>query len=275
MNQALSHIVDFIKEYSDLDFNGYRESMLERRINKRLPPSASKSMGDYYDYLKSHPEEVDILIDVLTINVSWFFRDSLTFEFLSKILDEVIKKKIKGGEKCIRVWSSGCSLGEEAYSAAMIINDILFKEQTNFKQHVFATDIDRSALLAAKKGSYSSDAVKNIKQGQFSAYFSSRGTENELDPLIKKQVSFSFFDLLDKKLISPPDSIFGDFDLILCRNVLIYYDMEYQKIIFNKLYRSLRKDGYLVLGETETPVGEFKDKFVRENRDSKIYRKIS
>lgn len=275
MNQALSHIVDFIKEYSDLDFTGYRESMLERRIKKRLAPSASKSLEDYHDYLKTHPGELDLLIEVLTIGVSWFFRDSLTFEFLSKLLDKVIKEKIEGGDKFIRVWSSGCSSGEEAYSVAMIINDILLKEQTDFKQHIFATDIDRSALLVAKNGNYSGDAVKNIKQGQFSAYFSSRGMDNKLDPHIKKQVSFSFFDLLDKKLISPPDSIFGDFDLILCRNVLIYYDMKYQKIIFNKLYRSLRKDGYLVLGEAETPVGEFKDKFVRENTDSKIYRKIT
>ena len=83
----------------------------------------------------------------------------------------------------------------------MINNDILLKEQTNFKQHVFTTDIDRSVLLAAKKGSYPSDAVKNIKQGQFSSYFSSKGTVNELDPLIKDQVRFSFFDLLDKKII--------------------------------------------------------------------------
>jgi len=248
--------------------------MLERRITKRLFPSASENLEDYYDYLKTHPAELDSLIIVLTIGVSWFFRDSLTFEFLSKILDEMISKKVEKGDKWIRVWSAGCSTGEEPYSVAMIINDILLKEQTEFRQHIFATDIDRSALVAAKKGSYTSDAVKNVKQGQFSAYFSSNGKECVLDPAIKKKVSFSFYDLLDKKMISPPDSVFGDFDLILCRNVLIYNDINYQKIIFNKLYRSLRKDGCLVLGEAETPVGEFKDHFVRENTYSKIYRKF-
>ena len=275
MKPAVNHIVNFLKESRNLDFTGNRESMLERRIMKRFSPSSSKSLEDYYEYLKTHPAELDSLIDVLTIGVSWFFRDSLSFEFLSKIIDEIINKKVENGDKCIRVWSTGCSSGQEPYSVAMIINDILLKEQAEFKQHIFATDIDRNALLAAKKGRYTGDDVKNVKQGQYSAYFSSIGDKHVLDPAIKKRVSFSFHDLLDKNMISPPDSVFGDFDLILCRNVLIYYNDNYQKLIFNKLFRSLRKGGYLVLGETETPLGEFKDSFVRVNTDSKIYRKIN
>ncbi len=275
MNPAVSQIVNLLKESRNLDFTGNRESMLERRITKRLFPSASNSLEDYYDYLKTNPAELDSLINVLTIGVSWFFRDSLTFEFLSKIMDEMINKKVEKGDKWIRVWSSGCSTGEEPYSVAMIVHEILLKEQTQFKPHIFGTDIDRNALLAAEKGSYAGDAVKNVKQSQYSAYFSSSGKEHVLDPAIKNRVSFSFHDLLDKKNISPPDSVFGDFDLILCRNVLIYYDLSFQKIIFNKLYRSLRKDGYLVLGEAETLVGEFKDNFERVNAYSKIYRKIS
>ncbi len=88
-------------------------------------------------------------------------------------------------------------------------------------------------------------------------------------------VQFSFYDLLDKNRFVPPDSIFGGFDIVLCRNVLIYFDLDYQKIIFNKLYRSLNKNGYLVLGEAEVPVEGFKHKFRRENKCCKIYRKSS
>ena len=273
MNQDLSQIIAYLNKTRNLDFTGCRESMLERHISKRFIPTDSNGFSDYNAYIKAHPEELDNLIQVLTINVSWFFRDALTFEFLSGILDDLVKKKMEIGDRWFRVWSAGCSTGEEAYSLAIIINDFLHKEQRKFRLNIFATDIDNKALSIAEAGSYSAEAVQNVKQGQIAAYFSLSGSKFEVDPSIKALVDFSYHDLLDRKNSSPPESVFGNFDLILCRNVLIYFDPEHQERIFDKFYKSLNKEGFLVLGESEVPVGKYKTHFVRENSCCRIYRK--
>jgi chemotaxis protein methyltransferase CheR len=273
MDNTLSQIVAYLEETRNLDFSGNRDSMLERRITTRLFPTASKSFSDYHTYIKAHPEELDNLIQVLTINVSWFFREPLTFEVLSQILKEMILKKIESGDRWMRIWSAGCATGEEPYSVAMIIKDIMLREEEDFRFNIFASDIDEDALGIAKKGVYSGEAVKNVKQGQIASYFLPLGNEFIIDSSIRKMVNFSFHDLLDKKSVSPPDSVFGNFDLILCRNVLIYFYPGYQTKIFKKLHNSLNQDGYLVLGESEVPTGEYQADFVRENPCCKIFRK--
>ncbi len=273
MDHIVTKIIHHLNGKRNLDFSGTRESMLVRRISKRLNPTGSKSFPDYYAYLKTHPEELENLIQVLTINVSWFFREPLTFEILSKILNEMINEKIENGNKWLRVWSAGCSTGEEPYSVAMIIDGIMSRCNTDLQLNIFATDIDKNAIRIAKKGIYTGDAVRNVKQGQIAAYFSSEKDQFKLDPSIRKMVDFSYHDLKDKQGVCPPDSIFGNFDLILCRNVLIYFDPGCQEEILSKFYKSMNRDGYLVLGKAEVPTGHCKTLFEPENSFSKIYRK--
>ncbi|NQU54739.1 MAG: protein-glutamate O-methyltransferase CheR, partial [Bacteroidetes bacterium] len=143
-------ILSLLNERRGFDFSGYRVQMLERRIQKRVYSTSSKNFDDYLEYLEQHPDELDNLIDVLTINVSNFFRNPLTFEYISKIIiPELFLAKAKENDNSLRIWSAGCSFGEEPYSMAIIINELLEKEETSILPVIFATDIDKKALLRA------------------------------------------------------------------------------------------------------------------------------
>ena len=274
---VLKGILNLLKEQRGFDFTGYRSAMLERRIQKRIYASKSEDLADYFEYLKLNTSELDHLVDVFTINVSRFFRNSLTFEYISKmILPEVLnaKLKIKTKGNNLRVWSAGCSFGEEPYSMAILLNEYFRKEDVSLPLNIFATDIDKKALKRAVSGIFDEKRINKVKHGILERYFTQDESTFNLNPDLKKMVRFSFHDILDKTHIVPSDSIYGGFDIVLCRNVLIYFNPEKQKIIFDKLYRSLNPDGYLVLGEAETPVERFKQKFKQVNKCCKIYKKV-
>lgn len=253
------------------DFSGYRTSMLERRINKRLFVTECENTKEYFDYIKKNENELDELVNVFTINVSHFFRDPMLFHFLEKYkLSDLLQKK-QDEKSSLRIWSNACSFGEEPYSMAILLKEFLEREKLNVEIKIFATDIDRIALKNALKGSYGFDSISNMPIGLFKKYFSVEGDHFTVKDSIKKMIQFSFFDMLDKKHFVPPASVFGSFDIVLCRNLLIYFKPEYQKAIFAKLYKSLNKDACLILGEAEVPVEGFKSKFKRENSCCKIY----
>ncbi len=271
----LDNILNILKERRSMDFSGYRKAMLVRRIQKRIYTTRSKGITEYLDYLIENADELDNLIDVFTINVSRFFRNSLAFEYIAKIIiPDVFLNKAKENNKSLRIWSAGCSFGEEAYSMAIVINEFLRKEPVTINLNIFATDIDKKALARAVAGSYNIESIKKIKCGILTKYFKEDKGSYIIDDEIKKLVQFSFFDLINKNIAVPAQSIYGGFDIVLCRNVLIYFNPDHQKIIFNKLYNSLNKNGYLILGEAEVPIEGFKHKFRRENKFCKIYRKI-
>lgn len=273
--QGLIHILNILKEQRAFDFSGYRVSMLERRIQKRIKATKSKKIDDYFEFLKQHPDELDKLIDVFTINVSCFFRDTLSFEYIDNvIIPSIILKKLHVNDNSLRIWSAGCSLGEEPYSIAIIIKEFLEKEKPPLNVNIFATDIDKKALKIASDGNYGVKSIRNVKYTYVDKYFTKKDDIFSISPDIKKMIQFSFFDLIDKKRSVPSDSIFGDFDIVFCRNVLIYFNLEHQELIFDKIYKSMNKDSYLILGEAETPVEAFKNKFKRESNIVKIYRKV-
>lgn len=273
--KELKSILKFLNDQRGFNFNGYRIPMLQRRLQKRVFATKSTSLQNYYEFLRENPTEMDNLIDVFTINVSHFFRNSLSFEYITKIIiPALVWDKEKENDNSLRLWSASCSFGEEPYSMAIILNEFFRKEDISIKLNIFATDIDKKALNRASEGYYNFESIKKVKYGIFEKHFTKEGDRFKLDPEIMKMVKFSFHDLLDKNRLVPPDSIFGSFDMVLCRNVLIYFEPEYQKIIFNKLYKSLNPKGYLVLGEAEVPVEGFRHKFRRENKYCKIYRKI-
>lgn len=271
----INNILNKLHEQRGFDFTSYRMSMIERRVQKRIYATNCDGLDKYMEYIDNNSGELDNLIDVFTINVSRFFRNSMTFEsFNKKVVPEIFQAKANENGNSLRIWSAGCSFGEEPYSVAITLNEYLKKEETSINLKIFATDIDKKALVRASKGVYNFESIKNIKYGILREYFTEKRDQFSLVPEIKKMVQFSFYDLLDKNRLAPPDSIFGGFDVVLCRNVLIYFEADAQKIIFNKLYKSLNKNGYLILGEAEVPLEEFKYKFKRENSYCKIYRKI-
>lgn len=275
-DQTLLNILKYLQDKRGFDFSGYRTSMLGRRLQKRIFATSSKDTNGYLHYLESTPNELDHLIDVFTINVSRFFRNALTFEIISKIiLPELLSEKLKKKDSNLRIWSAGCSYGEEPYSMAILIKEIKKKkEYAAIMPTIFATDIDKMALKKAAIGTYCFDSIKNVKYGILDTYFTKAENNFSLSPEIKNMVQFSIFDLLNKNRLNPPDSIFGGFDIVICRNVLIYFELDYQKIIFDKLYQSLNMNGYLILGEAEMPDSMAKNQFRRVNNFSKIYKKI-
>ena len=267
-------IIHILHKNRGLDFSGYRNSLLNRRIQKRVIATNSADVKEYLEYLELNDIEVDKLIDLFTINVSRFFRDTLDFEYLSDYsLPTLFTDKIKAGDNSLRVWSAGCSTGEEPYSIAILIKEIIEKENLDFKTTIFATDIDKNALGSAKQAFYSFDSIKNVKYRLLKKYFLSQGSGYKLKSELAEMVTFSEYDILDKKSFVPPVSVYGSFDLVLCRNLLIYFNYEYQARIFDKLYRSLNKNGYLFLGEAEIPIEKFKNRLTRETNFCKIYRK--
>jgi len=240
----IESILNYISQKRGLDFSGFRIQMLERRIQKRILSTGSGDLNGYYEFLCKHQHEVDNLIDTLTINVSHFFRNAITFEYLRKILlPDLILKKTNSNHNQIRIWSAGCSNGEEPYSAGILLHELLSKEELPIQLKIFATDIDEKALKEANKGLYSTNSLQNVKLGILNKYFTAKEHQYEINPELREMVDFSYYDLLDKKSYVPNESIFGGFDLVFCRNVLIYFNPEYQKIIFNKLYRSLNNNG--------------------------------
>lgn len=275
LNTELKDIIDFLHQQKGIDFSGYREAMLERRTQKRLFKTSCDNYQEYLKFLSQNPKELDSLFDVYTINVSSFCRNSLSFEILRKeVFPSIIELKKEESSPNIRVWSAGCAKGEEAYSVAILLNELQDRKKALNSIYFIATDIDTKALIAAKEAVYNENSIETLKHGLVKKYFHEEGNTFHLVPEIKNMVQFSYFNLLNKKQKLPPESIYGDFDIVFCRNVLIYMNEKEQKVIFEKLYRSLKPNGYLVLGEAELPIIEFKHKFRRLGRHCKIFKKV-
>lgn len=261
-----------MKNENNFDFTGYQYSVLKRRINKRLSVTNTNSFEEYYKFLIKNSSEIDALIDTLTINVSRFFRNSLVFDFISeKLIPPMIFEKIQTDEKYLRIWSAGCACGEEPYSLAIIFNEFLEKENIDLVLHIFATDINKTSLKCAEEGLYNFESIKEVKYGLLKKYFKEKRDIFKIISLIKGMVSFSFYNLIEKRSYVPPSSIYGNFDLIFCRNVLIYFNLEHQERIFKKLYHALAPKGYLVLGESEIIPGIYKKHFKRVSKFCKIF----
>ena len=274
MTKDLALILNYLNEKRGVDFSGYCISMVERRLRHRFSSIKCGSYKDYLNYLQENPDELDNLLDVLTINVSRFFRDTLTFEYIADIvLPAIVYEKKKANDNSIRVWSSGCAKGEEAYSIAILIHELFEKEALKTNISIFATDIDSQILKKAKKAAYPFESIKSVKYRLLKKYFTSEEETYQLMPVIRNLVSFSVYDILDKKSYAPPESVFGSFDMVLCRNVLIYFDTEHQDQIFDRLYRSMSKNAYLVLGEAETPSTNYQGRFRKVNECCHIYQK--
>lgn len=272
-DKDLQQLLQKVFEERGFDFRQYKISMLKRRLARRLTATRSESYQDYAEILDAHPEEYKKLFDDLTINVSRFFRNPLTFELLYKVvLPDIIEYKQASMDNMIRIWSAGCANGEEPYSIAILLTELLGKQLKNYNTTIYATDIDTDALDSTKSGEYSEDSVVEVKKGILDKYFHFDGNYRIKDN-VKELVDFSYHDLTSEKFIAPAKSVFVNFDLILCRNVLIYFSRTLQDKVFNNFTNDLNKKGYLVLGETETLPDDFKSDFVCVDSLSKIYQK--
>lgn len=275
MDLIHQEILQLLKNNSGFEFEAYKSSMLVRRIENRMNRINCTDPKMYIELLEVSSEEKQSLIDNFMINVSHFFRNPLVFEFINKqIIPEIFVNESEP-QKSMRIWSAGCSNGEEPYSLAILLHEFFEHEKINPELHFFATDADEEILKNAQKGIYSANKLDEMKFRMVNKYFKKKGDSFHISDEIKSFVSFSHDNLLDKTNYAPKESIFGGFDLILCRNVLIYFNTAYQNIIFEKFYKSLAPNRWVVLGESESIPSKFKDKFIQVNNCCKVFRRIN
>ena len=266
-HRELDNFVGFIKRKRGLDLDLYRKSFLLRRLKIRMQHYRSETISEYSKALIDDHQEWNSFLKVLSVNVSEFFRDSEVFNFfyencLKKLID--IKKAKK--HRLIRIWSVGCSYGEEAYSLAILINEILEKTK-GFLAKVWATDIDRTALAKAEKGEYSNISLRNLNDILLQKYFIQVSSDRwRVNDELKKIVAFKEHNIFS-------DIPLKAMDIIFCRNVRIYFDPNQTEKILLTLYNSLRTNGYLVMGMVETLPSNLRDLFVPVQSKYKIYQK--
>jgi len=252
---------------TSLDFQQYKESYVKRRIGIRMRARGTSTYSDYLHLLRSEPLEYEDLLRDITINVTHFFRDPETFQIIQEeILPLLIYEKVKNNRRVIRLWCAGCSSGEEAYSYAILLKDLLGEEFNNFIVSVHGTDIDNKSLAVAKKGRYLPRQIENVKPAFLKRFFTFDGEMYEVSDEIKDMVHFKKQDLFSGEKSK-------HYDLISCRNVLIYFSKEMQSKLFSEFYRSLNEWGYLVIGKTETLIGEARDRFPAINSRERIFQK--
>ncbi len=274
--QELDILLEKIVKETGYDFSQYRHGTIKRRIFKRLLATGVVDFQAYLGFLDEYPEEYRRLIKELTIKVSCFFRNPYVFELLNKIvLPDILRRKEMERGPAIRVWSAGCAYGEEAYSIAMLLVEYLKgkkKELSDYFISIFATDIDNDALTRAKLALYEDEALYEVKKLYLDRYFVHNGRYSVSDE-IKDLVVFCQHDLTSTRQIAPPVGVVHSYDLILCRNVLIYFSLPLQRRVMFNLLRSLNPGGFLVLGEAESVLKEVEPLLTLVDARARIYQK--
>lgn len=226
-----------INDLIDIDLNYYKEKQMKRRITSLLTRNNFKGFDDYFLGLKNDEKLMEEFINYLTINVSEFYRNPKQWEVLEK---EILPTLINEINRIPRIWSSACSTGEEPYTIAMLLTN--YFDIKDIK--IFASDIDLQAMNKAKIGLYNSRALKNLPEKYKKKYFTKVGDNYRINEEIKKCVEYRQIDLLK-------DEFPKDIDIILARNVMIYFTEEAKKLLYEKFYNSLGKNGILFVGSTE------------------------
>ena len=258
---GFNQLLERIYQDRGLDFSRYHRNILKRRVALRLRARNLNSYREYLSVLAADPDEYKKLFDVLTINVSEFFRDLTVWGAIREILSRKILRENQTTK--VKIWSAGCAKGEEAYSLSILVEEIGPKTPVE----IYATDIDVASIYDAQKGEYDPHRLKNVSDILLEKYFEFQGEGRySVKEHVKKRVTFKRQDLIN-------DNFLPEMDLILCRNVFIYFTKPLQETILNKFYHSLKDDGYLVIGKSETIISEAKLIFKEIDIDNRVYQK--
>ena len=242
----------------------YKEKCLRRRIAVRMRAKGVLTYEAYARLLDTDAAEYERLLDALTINVTKFFRNWETYAALAS---QVVPALWALPASPLRIWSAGCSSGEEPYSLATLFHRHAVQQGGNpARARVLGTDIDRDSLEAAQRGAYEEGAFADTPPDIRERYFSVTAPHTVV-PEVRSLVSFERRDLVGE---GPPE---GGFHLISCRNVLIYFDRATQEMLFDRFHRALLPGGYLVLGKVETLLGPARAQFAAVDSRERIFRK--
>ena len=251
-----------------LNCTGYKDDFLKRRFDGRMNVRGISSYAEYAHLLDKNPTECKELLDALTINVSEFFRDPTVWKtFQTTIMPMIIREKMQAFQRELRIWSAGCADGEEPYTIAISVIDALSYNLKAFRIEIVATDIDPQSLNRARAGIYSPARLRLAKHSVLQRFFRPLDGGNlRISDEVKKLVTFQSHDLFALPPLSP-------FDVISCRNVMIYFSRELQQTLFRNFYQALSTGGYLILGKVESPVGECGTLFKCVDMRERIYQK--
>jgi two-component system, chemotaxis family, CheB/CheR fusion protein len=258
-------IIMLLKTSFGVDFTHYRETTINRRITRRMVINKTENMNEYVVYLRAHPSEQQSLFDDLLIGVTSFFREPKTFLALKeKVFPELVQNK--SFNESIRVWVPGCSTGEEVYSFAIAIKEFLEeRDLTEIRVQIFGTDANEKNIEKARQGTYPKSIEDKVSSNRLKRFFTSENGHCRIAKFLRDMCIFAKQDITT----DPP---FSNVDLIICRNVLIYFDSYLHDRVLPIFHYGLKSNGFLVLGESES-VGKFQYLFASVTPKGLIYRK--
>jgi chemotaxis protein methyltransferase CheR len=262
---------DFIHGYCGIFFDDASKFLLERRLSRRLEQHHLKTFGEYYHFLRydrKREEELTILVDNLTTNETYFFRESPQLRAFSEEILPELRERL-ADRKALRIWSAGCSTGEEPYTIAML----LFESGEwwrNWQVEILGSDINQRVLHTARKGVYKTSAHRVTTPDMLAKYFieEDKGNYRIVDK-VKELVSFSSLNLLDPLKAN----LISNMDIIFCRNVIIYFDKEAKKKVIESFSNKLREGGYLLLGHSESLINISNAFVLRTLKNDMVYQK--
>lgn len=266
---AFALLARTISRGSGLALEAYKDKCIRRRIAVRMRACGVHTYADYLAFLERTPGEYDRLRDTLTINVTRFFRNPETWAALRR---SIIPELCQPNRGELRAWSAGCSSGEEPYTLAMVVADHLDRTgrgEDLRRLAVDATDVDRESLDRARRATYGRSSLSETPADMLQRYFRPAGDERQVVPRVRDRVRVRAHDLSRE----PPPG--RDYDLIVCRNVVIYFDRPMQERLFSTFADALAPGGILVLGKVETIFGPARERLVLLDPRERVYRRSS
>lgn len=237
------NLLQYLKRNRGFDFTGYKRPSLMRLMRKRIQRVGVENFSDYLDYLQVHPGELNILFDTLLLNVTNFFRDATAWEILAaEIIPRILEAK--QNNETIRVWSAGCASGEEAYTIAILLAEVLGSEAFRNRVKIYATDLDEEALGQGRQANYSTRALERVPEELRQKYFEPSGNNYVFRTDLRRCVIFGRHDLVH-------DAPISRLDLLVCRNTLMYFNADIQARILARFHFALNDTGFLFVGKAE------------------------
>ncbi len=266
LNSDFEALLNYLKLNRGFDFTGYKRPSLMRRVHIRMQLAQIETYSDYTDYLEVHPEEFSHLFNTILINVTSFFRDRLVWDYLEKeVVPQIVARKNFPTER-LRVWCAGCAWGQEAYTLAIVLAEVLGIEEFHQKVKIYATNIDETALNQARQATYNAKEVEGIPQPLLERYFKKTPENYTVCSNLRRSVIFGRHDLLQ----DPPIS---HIDLLSCRNTLMYFNAETQSKIISRFHYSLNDRSFLVLGKAELLLSH-NNSFIPIDLKKRIFAKV-
>jgi two-component system CheB/CheR fusion protein len=235
-------LLQYLQRTRSFDFTDYKRASLMRRMSKRMDMVGISTYPDYVDYLEVHPEEFAQLFNTILINVTEFFRDLPAWQYLAK---EILPRQLKSSNSVFRVWCAGCASGEEAYTIAILLHEALGTSQFLNWVKIYATDLDEHALTQARLATFTPQAMEGLPEEYRKTYFQTTNGVYTFRNDLRRAIIFGRHDLLQ-------DAPISWLDLLICRNTLMYFNIEAQSRILRRFHFALNAGGTLFLGKAET-----------------------